>query len=249
MRAKSKSWRSFLLHFLGRAVLLWLVFTVSIVLLFRFVPPPISTFMLARWFEGVVQHERKVQLRYQWGSWDRMTPKLALAVLAAEDQKFCQHRGFDWQAIRLAWHLRKRDGTVQRGASTISQQVAKNLFLWKGRNWLRKGMEAYFTLLIEQLWTKRRILEVYLNIAEFGDGVYGVQSAAKKYFAKTAANLNQTEAATLAAVLPNPQVYRVDKPSPYVYRKAQWIAKQMRQLDVGFDLNLSAGGGEVCGKE
>ena len=140
-----------------------------------------------------------------------------------------QHYGFDWQAIQRAVSHNERN-TRTRGASTLTQQTAKNLFLWSGRSWLRKGLEAYFTVLMEAFWSKRRILETYLNIVEFGDGIYGVEAAAQKYFSKPAAKLNSEEAALLAAVLPNPHRFKVAAPSSYVRERQQWILQQMSQL-------------------
>jgi monofunctional glycosyltransferase len=149
-------------------------------------------------------------------------------VVAAEDQKFPSHRGFDVESIGDAWEQRAR-GRV-RGASTISQQVAKNLFLWSGRSWVRKGFEAWFTVLIESLWSKQRILEVYLNVAEFGPGIYGAEAAAQRHFGKPAAALTRREAALLAAVLPDPRAMRAAVPSAYVARRARWIERQAAQL-------------------
>jgi len=149
--------------------------------------------------------------------------------MAAEDQRFQEHSGFDWQAIAKAiQHNQKNRST--RGASTISQQTAKNLFLWSGRSWLRKGLEAYFTLLIESMWTKERILEMYLNIIEFGSGVYGVEAASRFYFQKSAAQLSTSEAALLAAVLPNPHIYKADNPSAYIRQRQEWILNHMRYV-------------------
>ena len=154
---------------------------------------------------------------------------MALAVVAAEDQKFPGHFGFDFGAIADALEEGEK-GRRLRGASTISQQVAKNLFLWEGRSFLRKGLEAYFTVLMEAMWTKRRILEIYLNIAEFGDGIYGIKAAAKKVFGKPPSEITMREAAILAAVLPNPIRLKAAAPSAYVKGRARKIEKQMRNL-------------------
>ena len=166
---------------------------------------------------------------HDWVSWDEISKHAAVAVIAAEDQKFLGHQGFDLEAIDKALTDAKR-GRRLRGASTISQQVAKNLFLWPGKSWLRKGFEAWFTLWIEWLWPKQRILEVYLNSAEFGRGVWGVEAASQYFFRKPAARLNRHEAALLAAVLPNPKRFRVDRPSPYVQQRQAWILRQMAML-------------------
>jgi len=164
--------------------------------------------------------------RYRWVDIGQISPHAARAVIASEDQNFTAHSGFDFEAIRKAAEHNARGRRV-RGASTISQQVAKNLFLWRGRSWLRKSLEAWFTVLIEALWPKERILEVYLNIAEFGRGIYGVEAAAQAFWGKRARDLTRSEAATLAAVLPNPRRYRADAPSPYVQRRRDWILRQM----------------------
>ena len=158
-----------------------------------------------------------------------ISPQLQIAVVASEDQKFPLHDGFDIEAIEEAWADRVA-GTRSRGASTISQQVAKNLFLWSDPSWLRKGLEAWFTAWIELLWSKQRILEVYLNIAEFGAGVYGAEAASQRFFGMPAGRLNAAQAALLAAVLPNPKQYRADAPGPYLRERVGWIQTQMHQL-------------------
>jgi monofunctional biosynthetic peptidoglycan transglycosylase len=206
-------------------LLLWL-FSLLPVLLLRWIDPPTSAFMLARRWDARAAGVADFELRYRWVDADAISPSLAIALVAAEDQKFPTHDGFDVDAIRDALE----DGAGSRGASTISQQVAKNLFLWSGRSWVRKGLEAYYTVLIESLWPKARILEVYMNIAEFGDGVYGAEAAARAYFGKSAARLSASESARLAAVLPNPKRFRVDAPSGYVLRRQGWIERQVRQL-------------------
>ena len=167
--------------------------------------------------------------RHDWVPWSEISRHAAVAVIAAEDQKFLEHDGFDFEAIDKALTDSRR-GRRLRGASTISQQVAKNLFLWPGQSWVRKGLEAWFTLWIELLWPKQRILEVYLNSAEFGRGVWGVEAASRHFFGKPAARLNRPEAALLAAVLPNPRRFRVSNPSPYVRQRQDWILWQMRML-------------------
>ena len=185
--------------------------------------------MAQRWIAGVVGRDGFVWLHHRWTSIDEVSASLPISLVAAEDQKFPVHHGFDIDAIRTALDDAE-DGERLRGASTISQQVAKNLFLWNGRSYLRKGIEAYYTVLIEALWPKRRIIEVYLNIAEFGDGIYGATAASEKYFGTTPKQLSARQSALLAAVLPNPRKYRVAPPSPYVQRRAGWIERQARQL-------------------
>lgn len=198
--------------------------TAIVVLVFRWVEPPITAFMLqAQPQPGVVA------LEYQWVDRDDIAFDAFAAVLAAEDQRFFLHSGLDFEEIQDAVGDRMR-GRKLRGASTISQQVAKNLFLWPGRSFLRKGLEAYFTVLIEWLWPKQRILEVYLNIAEFGAGVYGVQAASVHFFSKPASRLRLDEAALLVAVLPNPKTLRVDAPTDYVRERQAWIIKQAQRL-------------------
>ena len=166
---------------------------------------------------------------YRWADLEQISPHAALAVIAAEDQQFPFHAGFDLKSIREAVRHNARSTRV-RGASTISQQVAKNLFLWRGRSYLRKGLEAWFTVLIELLWPKERILEVYLNVAEFGRGTYGVQAASRRFFHKDANRLSQSEAALLAAVLPAPKRYKVEAPSRFVRSRQNWILRQMASL-------------------
>jgi monofunctional biosynthetic peptidoglycan transglycosylase len=195
----------------------------------RFVDPPLSAFMVARQMEAWAAGDWRFRISYQWRDIERMAPSLPVSMVAAEDQNFAEHAGFDLKAIQKA-RANNAKGRKVRGASTISQQVAKNLFLWQGRSWLRKGIEAWYTLLIEMLWPKTRILEVYANIAELGDGVYGAQAAARRYWGKDAAGLNAGESARLAAVLPSPRRYNARNAGPYVQRRARWIQRQVRQI-------------------
>jgi monofunctional biosynthetic peptidoglycan transglycosylase len=199
----------------------------------RFVPPPTTAFVAARAIEAWRADTPGFRIDRRWVPLSRIAPELALAVVAAEDQKFPSHRGFDLDAIGGVLAGRA-DGGRMRGASTISQQVAKNLFLWSGRSWVRKALEAWFTVLIEALWPKSRILEVYLNIAEFGDGIYGAEAAAQRHFGRPAAALRRAEAARLAAVLPNPRVYSAVRPGRYVLTRQRWIERQMAQLGPGW---------------
>lgn len=211
------------------AGLIWIVLTALLVLVFRWVPLPTSAFMLERKFTAWRAHEPNFALRYRWVPASEVSPNLPIALVAGEDQKFPTHFGFDVQAIQDAMEDAD-EGQRLRGASTISQQTAKNLFLWGGRSFVRKGLEAYFTLLLEIEWPKRRILEVYLNVAEFGDGIYGADAAARAYFGKAPSQLDARESALLAAVLPNPKKRRPDRPSGAVERRAEWIERQVRQL-------------------
>jgi monofunctional biosynthetic peptidoglycan transglycosylase len=218
------------LRLLALALLAALLLSVLAVLALRWVNPWTSAFMVdarvAAWFD---QDPRPWKLQQQWRRYTQISPQLGLAVVASEDQLFPVHRGFDFRQIRKAMDEAER-GRRARGASTITQQVAKNLFLWNGHSWVRKGLEAWFTVLIETLWPKRRILEVYLNVAEFGRGIYGAEAAAQAFYRKPAARLTRDEAARLAAVLPNPRLLRADRPSNYVQRRQQEIAAQMASL-------------------
>ena len=195
----------------------------------RFVDPPTSAFMLARQGEAWRQGDWGFRVAYDWRDLEDISRYLPMAVIAAEDQNFASHSGFDLKAIEKALDHNARGKRV-RGGSTISQQVAKNLFLWPGQSWFRKGLEAGITVLVELAWPKHRILEVYVNVAEFGDGIYGAQAAARSYWRKDAARLSAAESARLAAVLPSPRRYSASRPGPYVQRRAGWIQRQMRQL-------------------
>lgn len=203
------------------------------VLVLRFIPPLTSGVMIERRIASLANSHHYTR-HYQWVSSNKISPYMSKAVLAAEDQRFFDHHGFDWDAIRAAanWN-RKHAGTGRiRGASTLSQQTAKNLFLWSGRSWVRKVLEAGFTVLLETLWPKQRILEMYLNIVEFGDGIYGTEAAAQQFFGKHAAQLTASECALLAAALPNPRVYQVDRPSGYLRGRQAWILRNMRKISL-----------------
>jgi monofunctional biosynthetic peptidoglycan transglycosylase len=223
-----RGWRR-ALRWLAISVAGFLAVSVAVVAVFRVLPVPGSAFMFRYQLAGLMDPEQRPALRHDWVGWKDIADPAKLAVIAAEDQRFPDHFGFDLAAIEKAIDHNRRGGRV-RGASTISQQTAKNLFLWPGRSWLRKGLEVWFTLLIEALWSKERLLTVYLNLAEFGEGIYGVEAAAQTYFGKPAASLSAHEASLLAAVLPNPKGLRVDAPSGYVASRAAWIRGQMRQL-------------------
>ncbi|MEO5623496.1 MAG: monofunctional biosynthetic peptidoglycan transglycosylase [Dokdonella sp.] len=210
---------------LGIAILLSILAVLSL----RFVAPLTSAVMLEDWLGAKLGGSHSFNLQYRWTPWERVSKSLPIALVAAEDQKFPFHHGFDFDAIHSAI-ADADEGERLRGASTISQQVAKNLFLWNGRSFVRKGLEAYFTVLIESLWPKRRILEVYLNIAQFGDGIYGAAAASERFFHATPAQLDAHQAALLAAVLPNPLRFRADRPSAYMQRRAGWIQRQANQL-------------------
>lgn len=218
--------------------LLWLpvwivLFTVLQVAVLRFVDPPFSSFMAIRQFDAWLARDWEFRIAHDWRDLDAMAPSLPVALIAAEDQRFATHSGFDLEAIEQARKRNERGGRL-RGGSTISQQLAKNLFLWQGSSapsrWARKGVEAWYTALIELLWPKRRILEVYANVAEFGDGIYGAQAAARSFFGRDAADLTPAQSARLAAVLPNPKRYSAANPGPYVQRRARAIERNMRQI-------------------
>ena len=227
-QVKPSAWRR-LRRWLLWLPLAFLLLTTLQVLVLRFVDPPSSMFMLARQMQAAGEGDWGFRVAYDWRDRDDIASHLPVAVVAAEDQNFARHHGFDFEAIKKARRTNARGGRV-RGASTISQQLAKNLFLWSGRSWVRKGIEAWYTLLIETLWPKSRILEVYVNVAEFGDGVYGAQAASRSYFGKDAAQLSAAEAARLAAVLPNPKRYSAARPGPYVQRRTRAIQRQMRYI-------------------
>jgi len=201
--------------------------SVLAVIAFRWLPVPTTAFMIGE--RLAAKAGPRLDQRHDWVPWPRISPHAAVAVIAAEDQMFLFHDGFDFAQIEKAMSDAER-GKRLRGASTISQQVAKNLFLWPGQSWVRKGFEAWFTVWIELLWPKRRILEVYLNSAQFGRGIWGVEAASRAYFGKDAARLFQHEAALLAAVLPSPTRYRVLNPGPYVRQRQVWILGQMNGL-------------------
>ena len=224
-----RPWLLSLMKFSARALLLLFASSALLVLLLRWVAPPTSSFMLQDKVSRLLQAEGDATLRYRWVHYEGISPHVKIAVVAAEDQNFPRHPGFDLKAIRNALE-QSEQGRRLRGASTISQQVAKNLFLWPGRSYLRKGLEAYFTLLIELLWSKQRILEVYLNIAQMGDGVYGVEAASRAYFSRSAGQLNREQALRLAAILPNPEKYSATRPTNYLTRRIQWISRQISQL-------------------
>ena len=225
-KSRRRRWLSWIFLWLPLA---FVAFTLGQVLLLRFVPPPTTAFMIGRHFDALVDREPDFSLYYHWKSASSISPNLPIALVAAEDQNFPSHHGFDFKAIDKAMDSNKRGGKV-RGASTISQQLAKNLFLWQGRSYLRKALEAWYTVLIELTWPKSRIIEVYANVVEFGDGIYGAEAAAQHFFGKPAARLSPSECARRAAVLPAPRRYNAGKPGPYVQRHARWIEGQVRHL-------------------
>ncbi|MBE0126586.1 monofunctional biosynthetic peptidoglycan transglycosylase [Citrobacter amalonaticus] len=221
---------AFLRRIILRVVLVLAVFWGGGIALFSVMPVPFSAVMVERQIGAWLQGDFGYVAHSDWVSMDEISPWMGLAVIAAEDQTFPDHWGFDVAAIEKALSHNERNENRIRGASTLSQQTVKNLFLWDGRSWLRKGLEAGLTVGVETVWSKKRILTVYLNIAEFGDGVFGVEAAAQRYFGKPASRLTQSEAALLAAVLPNPLRFKAAAPSGYVRSRQAWILRQMRQL-------------------
>ena len=219
-----------LLHVVRLAVVYFIVSTVSVVLIYRFVPPPATPLMLLR-LGNQVTTGKPLKLYKDWRPLEEISPYLAAAVGVAEDQRFYDHYGFDFEAIQNALRrnerARARGRTRVVGASTISQQTAKNVFLWPARSWARKGLEVYFTVLIETLWPKRRILEVYLNVAEMGEGIYGAQAASRHYFGRDARRLTRGQAALLASILPKPRSWSPLHPPRRVVRRQAWILRQL----------------------
>ncbi|NNM24039.1 MAG: monofunctional biosynthetic peptidoglycan transglycosylase [Flavobacteriaceae bacterium] len=213
-------------------LLIWfVVLTVVWVVIYRFVPVPFTPLMAIRAFQA----ESSYDIKHDWIALDQISEEIQLAVICAEDQRFLEHSGFDYEAIEKAISYNKTGDKI-RGASTISQQTAKNVFLWPGRSWLRKGLEAYFTFLIENLWSKERILEVYLNSIEMGDGIYGVEAAANYWFNTKATHLSRHQAAAIASILPNPRKYKASPRTPYLEKRKQWVLTQMNNYG---DLNLA----------
>lgn len=200
----------------------------AIILLFSVVPVPYSAYMVQQKVEHLLDN-KSYEIKKKWVSLDNISWQMQMAVIASEDQKFESHFGIDLNAIQIALQRNAKSKKV-RGGSTISQQTVKNMFLWHGQSWIRKGIELPLTFAIEQLWGKERILEVYLNVAEFGNGIFGVEAAAQTFFKKSAKNLNMSEAALLAASLPNPNVYRVDRPGPTMKKRQAWIIRQVSAL-------------------
>lgn len=225
-----KGFFAFLRRGMLRVVIILAVFWGGGIALFSVVPVPFSAVMVERQIGAWLQGDFGYVAHSDWVSMDEISPWMGLAVIAAEDQTFPDHWGFDVAAIEKALSHNERNENRIRGASTLSQQTVKNLFLWDGRSWLRKGLEAGLTVGVETVWSKKRILTVYLNIAEFGDGIFGVEAAAQRYFGKPASRLTQSEAALLAAVLPNPLRFKAAAPSGYVRSRQAWILRQMRQL-------------------
>ena len=210
--------------FLVKLLLGLFLFSILMVVVYKWVPVPFTPLMAIRYFENPGE-----DIRHDWVAMEEISPKLQLAVVASEDQNFLNHGGFDYEAIKKAIEENKTRRR-SRGASTISQQTAKNVFLWPESSWFRKGLEVYFTFWIELLWSKERILEVYLNSIEMGRGVYGAEAASEFWFGKSAQSLSASEAAAIAAILPNPREYKANPASSYIQQRKSWIQRQMQNL-------------------
>ncbi len=226
-----KSFFSKSLRIIWKIMKWFFILSIASVLLFRFAPIPVTPLMLLRCVEQKIDG-KDLRLKKDWTSIDQMSAALPLAAMAAEDQNFEEHNGFDFEAIKKAQVYNERHkGKKVHGASTISQQTAKNVFLFPSRSWIRKGFEVYFTLLIEVFWSKERIMEVYLNVIETGDGIYGAEAASQEYFHKPAKKVSVREAALIAAVLPNPRKWSASRPSAFVQRKSQRIIQFMSMIN------------------
>jgi monofunctional biosynthetic peptidoglycan transglycosylase len=220
------------LKFILKTIMWFFIISIGLTIIYRFVPVPVTPLMLIRCYEQKVDG-KDMTLKKDWVSYDEISPALPLAVVAAEDQLFLDHYGFDFTAIEKALksNEKKSKRKKMKGASTISQQTAKNVFLWPSRTWVRKGFEVYFTGLIEIFWSKQRILEVYLNVVEMGDGVYGAEAAAQYHFKRSAAKLNRDQSALIAACLPNPRKWSASKPTGYTSGRQSWILRNMNNIE------------------
>ena len=200
------------------------VFSIALVVLFKFAPVPLTPLMVIRYIENPSKNKL---WKHNWVPIEKMPKNIQIAVICSEDQKFNKHNGFDIEAIEKAYNNNKKGNRI-KGGSTISQQTAKNIFLWPKRSWFRKGLETYFTFLIEKIWSKERILEVYLNSIEMGNGIYGIEAASQYWFKKSASKLTQYEAAAIASILPNPRKYKANPASAYIQKRTQWIVNQIQ---------------------
>ena len=218
------------LNFFKYFIIIYFASSLFFVILYKFINPPVTPLMIIRVMEQSWSGQT-IRLQHKWIDLDNMSPNLPLAVVASEDNLFMEHSGFDFESIEKAKEFNaKKQGKKMRGASTISQQTAKNVFLWPQRSWVRKGLEVYFTVLIEFVWGKKRILEVYLNIIETGNGIYGAESASQKFFGKSASKISRGESALIAAILPNPLKWDPASPTPYIRGRQQWILWNMNNI-------------------
>ena len=209
-------------RFFAKIAMWFIIVSIGLVLLFKWVPLPITPLMVIRYFE---KDSPKI-LKHDWEPIENISKNLQLAVICSEDQNFLKHNGFDIKAIEKAYENNKKGKRI-KGGSTISQQTAKNVFLWPQRSWFRKGLETYFTFLIELFWSKERIMEVYLNTIEMGNGIYGAEAAAQHWFKKPASKLSKEEASAIAAILPNPRKYKANPVTNYIASRKNWIMRQM----------------------
>jgi len=216
-------------RFLFKIALWFFIISIGLTVIYRFVPIPVTPLMVIRLWEQAWDEKKEVRLYKDWVSMDKISKHMPQAVYGAEDQKFLEHNGFDWKAMEEAWEKNKKGKRI-KGASTISQQTAKNVFLWPSRNLVRKGLEAYFTFLIETIWSKERIIEVYLNVIEMGPGIYGIEAASQTFYNRPASKLTRQQAAMIAAVLPNPIRWSPAKPTGYIRGRQSWILRQMNNL-------------------
>jgi monofunctional biosynthetic peptidoglycan transglycosylase len=224
----------FIWRLLWKTTLWFFGLSIGLVIIYRFVPIPITPLMVIRVFEQAFDPDKEVLLVKDWVPISKISKNAPQAVIAAEDQKFLDHNGFDVEAMKKAWENNKKGKRI-KGASTITQQTVKNVFLWPSRSYIRKGLEAYFTVLVEFFWSKERIIEVYLNVIEMGDGIYGIEAASQTYYKKPAEKLNRNQAAMIAAVLPNPRRWKPSNPTNYIKGRQTWILRQMNNLNpVGF---------------
>lgn len=224
-----------ILQIIWKTLLCFLGLSIISVIVFRWLPVPLTPLMLIRCVEQK-SDGKDMRLKHDWVALDKISPRLQLAVVCSEDQNYLKHFGFDWGAIEKAMKQNDKGGKI-RGASTITQQTAKNVFLWPGRSYIRKGFEVWFTLLIEVFWSKQRIMEVYLNSIEMGDGVYGAEAAAQHWFKKSAVKLTKDEAAAIASVLPNPLRYRANPATNYIAKRKEWVKMQMNYWGNKLDYN------------
>ncbi|WP_373493708.1 monofunctional biosynthetic peptidoglycan transglycosylase [Aquiflexum sp.] len=220
----------FLLRLVFKIIIWFFILSIGFTVLYRFLPVPITPLMVIRLWQQAFDKEKEMRLHKDWVSISKISKNVPQAVIGAEDQKFMDHNGFDMEAMKTAWENNQKGKRV-KGGSTITQQTAKNVFLSPSRNLIRKGLEAYFTFLIELIWPKERIMEVYLNVIEMGEGIYGIEAAAQTYFKKPASKLSRQEAALIAAVLPNPRRWNPARPTAYISGRQAWILRQMNNLE------------------
>jgi monofunctional glycosyltransferase len=226
MKSKAMIRRAWLV--LKYSILAFLIFSISGVLLYKFIPVPFTALMFQRAYEQAADG-KKMHIKHQWVAIDKISPNMILAAIAAEDNNFANHYGIDFEAIEKAQKFNKRSKRL-RGASTITQQTCKNVYLWIGRNYIRKGLEVYYTLMVETFWSKKRIMEVYLNSIEMGNGIFGIEAASQAYFKKPASKLSRSEAALIAAAFPNPRKRNPASPGNYLINRQQTILSIMNKI-------------------